>query len=166
MTDLLPLADALTAGLHWLYETEQPADAWMSHHGQQIPTTVNRFLAFVPTAVSSLPVIVIGVVKPAWKEGPRGDMVPTNPLTPIELPRLAAELEQRGYAVRSTWNGFPGATGSVGLARPAHPSQIAAVDRYRAGCQEHPERSVFCECEAWRAGFGRAVAPLSLLTSA
>lgn len=165
MTDRLPLAEALTAGLHWLYETEQPADAWMDHHGQQIPVTDNRFLAFVPTAVSGLPVIVIGVVKPTWKEGPCGDMVPTNPLTPIELPRLAAELEQRGYAVRSTWNGFPGATGSVGLARHGHLSQIAAVKRYRAGCQEHPARSVFCECESWRAGFERAIRPSALASA-
>lgn len=166
MTEHLPLAEALTAGLHWLYETEQPTDAWMQHHGQQIPVIDNRFLAFIPTSDGGLPVIVIGVAMPTWKEGPRGDMVPANPLTPIELPRLAAELERRGYAVRSTWNGFPGATGSVGLVRPAHPSQVAAVDRYRSGCLEHPARSVFCECEAWRAGFGRAVAPLPLLAAA
>ncbi|MFH8581692.1 hypothetical protein [Streptomyces zaomyceticus] len=165
MTDHLPLAEALTAGLHWLYETEQPDDAWMQHHGEQIPVIGNRFLAFVPTSDGGLPVVVIGVVKPKWKEGPRGDMVPTNPLTPIELPRLAAELEQRGYAVRSTWNGFPGATGSVGLARPAHPSQVAAVKRYRAGCQEHPARSVFCECASWRAGFERAICPSALTTA-
>ncbi|MET9728466.1 hypothetical protein [Streptomyces zaomyceticus] len=162
MPDLIPLSAALTAGLRWLYETEQPSDAWMNHHGEQIPVLGNRFLAFVPTSVGGLPVIVIGVVKPTRKEGPRGDMVPTNPLTPIELPCLAAELERRGYAVRSTWNGFPGPTGSVGLARPAHPSQVAAVDRYRAGCQEHPARSVFCECDAWRAGFVRAVRPVAL----
>lgn len=165
MTDLLALGDALTVGLRWLYDIEQPADAWMHHHSQQIPIAGNRFLAFAPTSTVALPIVVIGVTKPAWKEGPRGDMVPGNPLTPAELPGLAAELERRGYAVRSTWNGFPGPTGSVGLTRPAHPSQVAAVDRYRAGCQEHPARSVFCECDAWRAGFDRAVLPHPLVAA-
>ncbi|MGW5003301.1 hypothetical protein ACWEP8_37235 [Streptomyces hydrogenans] len=159
MADLLTLDDALTAGLRWLYDTEQPDNAWMQHHSQQIHAAGNRFLAFAPTSNVALPIVVIGVTKPTWKDGPHGPTVPANPLTPTELPYLAAELERNGYAVRSTWNGFPGHTGSVGLVRPAHLSQVAAVDRYRAGCQEHPARSVFCECDAWRAGFDRAAPP-------
>jgi hypothetical protein len=162
MPDRIPLADALTAGLHWLFETEQPDNAWMQHHGQQIRITGNRYLTFTPTGASNLPVIVINVARPVWTTAPQGDMFPGNPLAPDELPRLAAELEQRGHAIHSTWNGFPAHSGSVGLARPAHPSQVAAVDRYRRGCQEHPVRSVFCECSSWRTGFQRAIPPAAL----
>ncbi|MGA5869295.1 hypothetical protein [Streptomyces cinereoruber] len=166
MTERLTLNDALTLALHWLYETEQPDDAWMTHHGQWIPVTGNRHLTVTPTGAENLPVIVVNVSQQTWTKGPDRDMWPGNPVAPDELPRLAAELERRGYAVRSTWNGFPAHTGSVGLVRPAHPSQVAAVARYRAGCLEHPERSVFCECDAWRAGFRRAVGPMPLLASA
>ncbi|MHA4776037.1 hypothetical protein L1085_016195 [Streptomyces sp. MSC1_001] len=165
MPDRIPISAALTAGLHWLYETEQPDDAWMQHHGQQIRITGNRYLTFTPTGADNLPVIAINVSRPKWTKDPRGYLVPGNPIAPDELPRLAAELEHRGFTVRSTWNGFPADTGSVGLARPAHPSQVAAVERYRAGCQAHPARSVFCECDAWHAGFVRAVRPVALATA-
>ncbi|MFC9736214.1 hypothetical protein ACFWG5_34315 [Streptomyces hydrogenans] len=159
MTDLLHLADALTVGLQWLYETEQPADAWMQHHGQWIRATGNRHLTVTPAGAENLPVIALNVTRPTWTKHPDGDMYPGNPLAPNELARLADRIRWRGYAVRATWNGFPAHTGSIGLAQAAHPSQVAAVDRYRAGCQEHPARSVFCECDAWRAGFRRAVLP-------
>ncbi|MFB7832044.1 hypothetical protein [Streptomyces sp. NPDC056056] len=165
MLDRMPLSDALAAGLRWLYETEQPNDAWMQHLGQSIPVADNRSLTFAPSGANQLPVIAIEVSWPTWRKGPAGDLVPGNPLAPNELPRLAAALEQRGFSVRSTWNGFPAHSGSVGLARPAHHSQYAAVERYRAGCREHPARSVFCECDSWHAGFTRAVRPLALISA-
>lgn len=159
----LPLHAALTAGLHWLYDTEQPDDAWMQHLGQPIYATDNRRLTFAPVGADNLPVIVLDVSWPLWTKHPSGDMAPGNPLAPTELPRLAAELEHRGFEVRSTWNGFPAHSGSVGLVQPARPSQCAAVERYRAGCLLHPERSVFCECVPWRAGFRRAIYPSALI---
>ncbi|MEH0657699.1 hypothetical protein QA860_08130 [Streptomyces stelliscabiei] len=100
------------------------------------------------------------VLKIEWIDnGPNDLKTPANPLEPGELEALAAELERRGFSVEGTWNGHPGTTGSVGLVRPAHPTLVAAVDRYRAGCLEHPNRSVFCDCETWRAGFTRVVQP-------
>ena len=150
----------LDAGLHWLYETAQPDDAHAQHHGEQLAADGNRTYRFVPVGAENLPVIVVDVAKVEYKPGPDGDMVPANPLEPGELEALAAELERRGFPVRSTWNGHPAISGSVGLARPAHPEQIAAVERYHAGCLEHPRRSVFCDCEAWQAGFRRVVRPV------
>lgn len=145
---------ALDAGLHWLYETAQPDDAHAQHHGDTIGLpAANRYYGFCPSGAEGLPVVVVNVAKPEL----RPYEPPLNPLAPDELSDLARELEARGFAVRTTWNGHPAITGSVGLVRPAHPTLLAAVDRYRAGCLDHPKRSVFCDCEAWRAGFRRVV---------
>ncbi|MGW7617363.1 hypothetical protein ACWGLG_16155 [Streptomyces antimycoticus] len=162
MTHQLPaLAAVLDAGLRWLYEAEQPADAWAQHHGEPIAAGGNRTYSFVPVGARKLPVVVVNVAKVEWIDnGPNQLMTPANPLEPGELEEIAAELECRGFPVQTTWNGHPGVTGSVGLTRPAHPSQVAAVERYVAGCQQHPKRSVFCECETWRAGFRRVVRPV------
>ncbi|MFE3657237.1 hypothetical protein [Streptomyces sp. NPDC059165] len=150
-------ADAvLTAGLCWLYETEQPADAHAQHHGEMLAADGNRTYSFVPVGARKLPVVVVDVARVEWIDnGPNELKTPANPLEPGELEALAAELERRGFPVDGTWNGHPGITGSVGLRRPAHPSQVAAVERYHRGCQDHPARSVFCDCEVWRAGFRR-----------
>ncbi|MEE4540965.1 hypothetical protein V2S66_03155 [Streptomyces sp. V4-01] len=153
-------ADVLTAGLRWLYETGQPDDAHAQHHGEQLAAGNNRTYRFIPVGVHDLPVVVVGVTKVEWVDVNPTTREPANPLEPGELAALAAELERRGYDVRDTWNGAPGSvTGSVGLARPAHPEQVAAVERYHRGCRDHPEKRVFCDCEAWRAGFRRVVRP-------
>ena len=160
MTSTVSVADVLTTGLHWLYETVQPDDAHAQHHGEMLAADGNRTYRFIPRGARNLPVVVVDVAKVEWTDnGPNQPNTPANPLEPGELADLAAELERRGYAVDGTWNGHPGITGSVGLARPAHPTQIAAVERYHAGCPEHPKRSVFCDCETWRAGAARVVRP-------
>ena len=151
----------LTAGLHWLYETEQPDDAWQEHHGLPlaVPTT-NRRYAFIPANDWKRVVVVVDVAKIDWIDnGPNDLQTPANPLEPGELDALAAALRAHGCEVTSTWNGHPQTTGSVGLARTAHPSLLAAFDRYRAGCLAHPQRGLFCDCDAWRAGFNRIVRP-------
>jgi hypothetical protein len=152
-------ADVLTAGLHWLFETGQQEDAHASHHGERLAADDNRSYRFIPVGVHDLPVVVIDVAKIEYALDADGYSVATNPLEPGEVERLAEELERRGYPVRDTWNGHPSTSGSVGLRTPAHPGQVAAVERYRRGCQEHPKRSVFCDCDAWRAGFTRVVRP-------
>jgi hypothetical protein len=154
------LSTALDTGLNWLYETAQPDDAHQQHHGivLHLPEA-NRWYGFCPTGANNLPVVSVDVIKVEHKLDGDGDYIPANPLKPDELAALATELEQRGYTVASTWNGHPGVTGSCGLRRPAHPTLVAAVDRYRRGCVVHPERSVFCNCEAWRAESNRIVRP-------
>lgn len=157
------LAAVLDTGLGWLYDTAQPDDARTDHHGivLHLPDA-NRWYGFSPTGANHLPVVSVDVAKVEHKLDADGDYIPANPLEPDELAALAAELEQRGHKVDSTWNGHPGVSGSVGLVRPAHPTLVAAVDRYRRGCTVHPERSVFCDCEAWTAGFSRVVQPAHL----
>lgn len=161
------LTTILDAGLRWLYETEQPDDAHQQHHGIGIGhPEANRWYGFCPTGARNLPVVSVNVSKVEYKLDSHGDPVPANPLEPGELDALADELRRRGFNVDDTWNGHPGVTGSVGLAWSAHPTLVAAVDRYRRGCIVHPQRSVFCDCEAWRAEGARIVRPALLTRSA
>ncbi|WP_060886218.1 hypothetical protein [Streptomyces caniscabiei] len=155
------LAAILDTGLGWLYDTVQPDDAHQQHHGLTLHLPeANRWYGFCPTGAHRLPVVSVDVLKIEWIDnGPNDVQTPANPLDPDELTDLAAELRRRGFDVDGTWNGHPSTTGSVGLARTAHPTLIAAVDRYRKGCLEHPRRSVFCDCDAWNAGFRRVVRP-------
>lgn len=150
------LARILDTGLGWLFDTVQPDDAHQHHLGITLGLPeANRIYGFGPTGAENLPVVWVEVAKPELQMyGP-----PLNPLAPDELFDLAQELERRGHTVRTTWNGHPGTGGSIGLVQPAHPTLVAAVDRYRRGCTIHPARSVFCDCEHWNAGFRRVVQP-------
>ncbi|MFJ3706610.1 MULTISPECIES: hypothetical protein [unclassified Streptomyces] len=160
-SDMTELDTILTAGLHWLYETEQPADAWQEGHGLPLRAPVtNRRYSFIPANDRRRVVVAVDVATIEWIDnGPNEHKTPANPLEPGELEALAAALRALGFEVTSTWNGHPQTTGSVGLARTAHPSLLAAFDRYRAGCLTHPQRGLFCDCDAWRAGFDRIVRP-------
>ncbi|MFD5221432.1 hypothetical protein ACFWMH_27705 [Streptomyces tendae] len=157
---MITLSRILDAGLEWLYETVQPDDAHQQHHGiiLRLPDA-NRWYGFSPAGVRNRPVVSVDVTKKEYRFDSDGDSIPANPLEPGELEALADELRRRGFDVDGTWNGHPGTTGSVGLARPAHPSLVAAVDRYRRGCTVHPQRGVFCDCEHWIAEGRRIVGP-------
>lgn len=165
MTDLARILDA---GLGWLYDTTQPDDAHVTHHGITIGhPEANRWYVFTPDGAQHLPTVIVNVSHPEWIDNGFGQpSTLANPLAPDELPTLAEELRRRGFDVASTWNGHPGDTGSVGLVRPAHPSLVAAVQRYHRGCTVHPQRSVFCDCEEWTAAYRRAVKPPYLTPAA
>ncbi|MFF7067339.1 hypothetical protein [Streptomyces pseudovenezuelae] len=155
------LATILDTGLGWLYDTVQPDDAHASHHGivLHLPDA-NRCYGFCPSGYRSRTVVIVDVARVEWIDnGPNALQTPANPIEKGELDALAEELRSRGYDVGDTWNGHPGVTGSVGLVRPAHPSLVAAVDRYRRGCTAHPNRSVFCDCDHWRAEGARIIRP-------
>jgi hypothetical protein len=134
--------DVLRTGLDWLYSTEQPDDeSIVSHHGINAPVVEGRRYRFVPSGFQAAPVIVVNVVKPRYT-GPLDNQRLVNPLEPGELAALQAQIEQWGHEVGSSWNG-EGETGSVGLATRAHPSLLAALDRERKGCPDHP-RQILC----------------------
>ncbi|MFC9285660.1 hypothetical protein [Streptomyces sp. NPDC057052] len=155
------LDEILDTGLAWLYDTVQPDDAHQQHHGLTLHLPeANRWYGFCPSGAQHRPVVSVDVINVEWIDnGPNSLQTPANPLEPGELPALVRELYRRGFESTGTWNGHPGVSGSVGLVRPAHPTLVAAVDRYRRGCTVHPERSVFCDCEAWTAGFRRVAEP-------
>lgn len=157
MTPFLP---TITAGLRWVYETEQPGDAVLQHHGLSLPVVENRRFSFCPTGWAEHVVIVVSVAK-VELGGPYEP--PRNPLAPDELVAVTAALADLGADVVKTWNGHPSITGSLALTRPAHPSLVAAVKRYHAGCPQH--RTVFCGskvgCSWYRDGYARIVQPIA-----
>ncbi|WP_331445831.1 hypothetical protein [Streptomyces xanthochromogenes] len=115
------LDTVLTTGLRWLYETEQPDNAWQQHHGLLLnASATNRRYSFIPANDWKRVVVVVDVAEIAWIDnGPNELKTPANPLEPGELDTLAASLRALGCEATGTWNGHPRTTGSVGLARPA-----------------------------------------------
>jgi hypothetical protein len=152
------IRDVLTTGLRWLYDTGQPDGAILQHHGSTLPFgEANRWFGFVPAGAANLPVVHINVGKVEWT-----DEGPINPLEPGELEALADEITALGFEVSHTWNGHPAVTGSVGLKRAAHPTLLAAVNQYLAGCLEHPKYGrgdVFCDCGWYGRGNALVVQP-------
>lgn len=157
-SDGLPMGEALDRGLAWLLETVQPEGATVSHHGDSLKVRDNRRLSFVPagSAHNNVPVIVLDVASPRYRDKARHDEPMCVPLAPDELDRLEALLANRGHRVLGRWNGFPGTSGSLALDARLHPTMQAALDSYRAGCPAHGG-SVFCNCGLRREGFARLV---------
>jgi hypothetical protein len=128
----------LAAGIRWLYGTEQPDGAIQQHLGISIPDVpANRLYGFCPSGSGALPVVSVQVSRPVFsRPGPYGEIV--NGIGLHELDDIRAELAVLDVEVSHTWNGHPGISGSLGLTVEAHPSLLAAVARYRAGCPNHP----------------------------
>ncbi|KAB7754422.1 Uncharacterised protein [Mycobacteroides abscessus subsp. abscessus] len=115
--DITANLPALLIGLRWLYDTEQPTHARQDPHGQHLPTPAGRTLHFIPSGTAGHVLIVIEAAKPAS-------------LAPGELAAFADLLDDLGETVLSTYNGYPGTTAALALARPAHPTLRAAVARF------------------------------------
>lgn len=129
----------LAAGIEWLFRTVQPADAIDQHHGAcygQPDST--RYYGFCPQGALNLPVISVNARGWAWNDG--GELV--GVLESGEMAATAGALTALGVVIRDQWNGDGGISGSFGLTEPAHPSLVAAVDLYQAGCPTH--KTVFC----------------------
>ncbi len=126
------LVQALTAGLRWLYLTEQSDDALVEHRGARI-AAVGRHLRFLPTAADGNPLIVVEADGPRWE--PATHAITSNHLTSAELSTIADELLTAG-AHPGTWRCHT-ITSTIVLGTPAHPTLRAAVARYAAGCPYH-----------------------------
>lgn len=162
----------LALGLDWLYQTEQPDDAiaignnWpyattqpttaVAHHGVYAPDTDGRLFQFIPWAWRGQPVIVVN----ARGMHAAGDGLHTaNRLAPGELDALAAYLELLGYPVEKTW-ATSSMSGNVELTATAHPSLIAAAERYFEDCPHH--QSLLCkydDCSWYRDGAQALIRP-------
>lgn len=122
----------LAAGLAWLFDTEQPPGVLDQHHGVTSPVVENRRYGFCPRGAEARPVVVVDVADKGYEDGR-----PTNLLRPHELLAVAAAIERLGHRVDTSWNGDGFTTGSLGLVDEAHPTLLAAVDLYLAGCPTH-----------------------------
>ncbi|MBE5477926.1 hypothetical protein E3G68_005280 [Mycobacteroides abscessus] len=147
--DVISHLPMLLIGLRWLFDIEQPDTALQQHHGQQIGSVGNRTLRFIPSGWNGHAIVVVEVTHVEYGQQPH--QPPRNPLAPGELAAFADLLDGMGEDVASTWNGHPAITGSLALARPAHPSLRAAVSRYTAGCQRHGGTR-FCGCDWYARG--------------
>ena len=157
-----PPADVLRAAVAWLFEVEQPDDAVLQHHGLWVGRDERFAFEAVPAGAGGAPLVVVDVALVEWTgHGP--EHRPKNPITQDEHDAMIAALSPL-VAVRDTWNGPGAITGSYALAGRAHPSLLAAVERYHRGCPTH--RSVFCgrqELCGWYAdGRARIIAPAVL----
>ncbi|MFJ8855281.1 hypothetical protein [Streptomyces sp. NPDC102437] len=153
----------LSAGLRWLYNIEQPADALLSHHGEML-VDADRTYRFVPCGADQRPVVVVDVRRPKWMSDAVGDMIPSNPIGAHELYEVQADLAVLGVTVARTWNGHPAHTGSLGLVDMAHPSLLAAVNGVRTGCPDHPGK-LLCSwdgCPWYGTGYAQIVKPTVL----
>lgn len=132
--------DTVWTGLNWLYTTEQADDeSIVSHHGIYAPVVEGRRYGFIPSGARARPVIVVEVAKPRYNESLSNPKL-LNPLEPGEMAVLQARIETWEHEIDSCWNGDGYASGSVGLATPAHPSLLAALERQRKGCPDHPKQ--------------------------
>lgn len=141
--DVMPHLPMLLIGLRWLFDTTQPDMALQQHHGQQIGSVDNRTLRFIPSGWNGHAIVVVDVTHVDYGQP---HQPPRNPLAPGELAAFADLLDGMGEDVAATWNGHPAITGSLALATPAHPSLLAAVSRYTAGCQRQGGDR-FCPCD-------------------
>ncbi len=126
------IEQALTAGLRWLYHTEQPEQALVERCGVRI-TVPARSLRFLPIGDGGAPLVIVDADLPRWTPTCRSAGPCTLP--EAELTALADELTKRGLPPAS-WH-YHGSTGTVVLSLPAHPTLRAAVDRYSHGCPWH-----------------------------
>lgn len=149
--DVPPHEVMLRRGLRWLHETEQSHESLLQHHGETARAQGNRKLTFIPIAWAGHPVIVVAVDRLEY--GPPPGRRCLNPVAAGELNAVAELLSVLGAEVVRTWNGNPHTSGSLALARPAHPSLAAAAKRYHAGCPAH--HTVFCRCGWYSSGHQR-----------
>lgn len=122
----------LLVGLRWMYDTAQPDGAVVSAGGQ-IVRSGRRTLRFRPQDWQGHAVIEIVGPAAAGDPSPRA-----------ELEAYVQALDDMGEEVVASWIGRRGQVRSIALARPVHPTLRAAVDRYVAGCSEHPGQQCAC----------------------
>ncbi|WP_367139734.1 hypothetical protein [Saccharothrix sp. HUAS TT1] len=150
----------LLALMRWGFHVEQPDAAIVPHSGASLtaPATANRRYSLIPE-VGGWPVLVVDVVDSQWDSAKYAHGVV---LHPDELDCLHLALDSMGFQVVERWNGHPTTTGSLRLAgRQAHPSLLAAVKRYHAGCPDHPAKGLFCDCGWYQAGHRDSVQPVA-----
>lgn len=126
----------LLIGLRWFFDTVQPDGAMVSAGGQVIRSG-RRTLRFRPVDWQGHAVIEIVGSAGAGDPSPRA-----------ELEAYAQALDDMGEDVVASWIGRRGQVRSIALARPVHPTLRVAVDRYVAGCSEHPGRQCACSRRA------------------
>jgi hypothetical protein len=112
----------------WLYDTPQPADALVMPAGRDL-TFGNTDLTVGIRPGATAPTLVLFVASPGQS---------LNRAQWAEWQTLVGKLAKKHKTgIRRTFNGPPTHTGAMVLDAPAHPTLVAAVQRYQAGCPRH-----------------------------
>jgi len=119
----------LAAGLCWLYDTVQPGDAIIQHHGTGHGyADGTRSYGFTSHGADDLPTITIHVRN--WEWGPDGNATPV--LTATEMDATAAAITELGHVIFSGRRTRTAAGLRASSAQPAR--QRAAAARLRLEC--------------------------------
>lgn len=122
---------AVLIGLRWLYDTVQPSLSAIDPRCHSLPSARGRrCLRFDPVGRHGLAVIeIVGTVRSESGDGA---------LAAAEIAAFGDLVDGLGEEVIATWIGTGRVIGGLALGRPAHPSLLAAVARFR----EHGEAGV------------------------
>jgi hypothetical protein len=151
------LRQSLRVGLKWIWESDHPKGALISHHGihadgQFWNGRVN--MSICPQGYRAGAVVVFNLANRQMKEwADHYELL--NPFTKEEIDQLREAVSSCGSEVVDEWNGVGSDTVSFSPARRAGKGVMALVDKYHKGCQrtgkEHRTGSVFCKC-GWFTG--------------
>lgn len=159
------LRKRLRETLLWL-ACEQPLDAVLTHHGiaVQITPEVSAHPPWLSVVPGGSPGESVRFTLDDGRPPPHGGFRMT--MNDVARVRAAFEAELPPGSIRHVWgehgDDFSEPSGFVSiLCRIPINSRLAdAVDRYHAGCPDHPNRTVFCDCRRWRDGFAALMWPV------
>lgn len=152
---------ALKTGIAWLAETQQPPGSLPSHLGECF--FGHRKIGFSPGGRATIGrkgiVVVVQIIHPVWS------LLATleNPFAPGEVDAYANTISSLGHQIVDRWNGTPNSESACfRIDLQAHPSYVAGVDLYHAGCPKH--RTKYCAhnggCTWWHEGYAKVIKPV------
>lgn len=154
------LLKRLRQGRWFLYEATQTPGALLQHLGINTAMGGPRagiVFGICPAGSKGLPVLTFAF-RSAYISARQGSKVR---IWRDEEIRELREMAEAVYGpARECWNGAGFGTFSIGLCERAKPSLLAAVQTYNDGCQDHPNRSVFCSCPWFPRGFKKMRIPV------
>lgn len=159
---LTALFPTLVSGVAWLYNTEQPRAALLRPDGVALPPLAGRRLIFVPDVAGHGAAVVVQLID-AGSDAPGQREI----LDEDELAGLADTVVRAGGVGAHVDSPAGTRTARIQLTQRAHPSLLAAVARYRAGCPMHRRpacghnRGAQAPCQWFARGF-RALVPPSV----
>lgn len=148
-----PAADVdavLRAGLHWLYQTVQPATAIINPRSAWVLVGPRTVLRFVPSGWADRAGIIVEHLDQAATRAAGAELA--VPVTLREVTDLTTRLRSLNVAVAETRCTGTAVVATIELAAAAEPTLHAAALRYLAGCPVHQSRR--CDRSAEHGGRG------------
>lgn len=154
LESLAPLVSRLKAALDWL-NSEQPADAVLSHHGIHLvdKAGVPLSVSLAPVAAEGYPVLVFDT---GWVEDSQSMTGHSQPaFSAVSIDALRQTIVQAGGQIRLEWNGAGYCTASFLLTPCAGDGARRLVVNY----QKHMRQYGFNWPDAVSEGYTRTIKP-------